>query len=218
MKKILLLITSFVFLTFGANAGVNVGVSGMILDIDTDGTETLKQNNVKAHTTVHEEVAVPEIFIEMVNDGGIAVGVAVIPGEAELGSRNTTRTDKLTSGSSSVTQKAQAEISGHVTLYAIVPVMDIMNGGVYLKGGVGSVDVESNETLGTGASYGNQSVDFITAGVGYQKDVAVGFVRAEVGHTSYDKVSLKSTGSDAVSTITGDISHTHAKISIGKAF
>ena len=215
MKKILVLITTFMFLTIGANAGINVGVSVKQLDIETSGSEKLKTNNIGSMKKHSEEATVGEIFIEAQNDSGFAVGVALIPGEAELGSNSATRTDKLTSGSSTVTQKAQAEISGHVTAYAILPVM---NSG-YLKVGAGSVDVETNETLGTGAAYGNESVSFGTIAVGVQKSNDNGlFFRAELGYTDYEEVVLKSTGSDAVSTIKGDISHTHGKISIGKAF
>ena len=215
MRKILVLMTSFLFLTFGAQAGVNIGISGIYLDIDTDGTETLKQNSVKTSKTHSETAAVGEIFIEAVNDSGIAFGVAVIPGEAELGSNSTTRTDKLTSGTSTVTQKAQAEISGHTTVYALFPVI---NENLYLKVGAGSVDVETNETLGTGAAYGNQSVNFATLSLGLQRDLGGLFMRAEIGHTDYEEVHLKSTSSDAVSDIRGDISHTHGKISVGKSF
>ncbi len=215
MKKILVLITTFMFLTIGANAGINVGISVKQLDIETSGSEKLKTNNVGSMTKVSEDATVGTIFIEAQNDNGFAVGVEVIPGEAEIGAKTTSRTDKLTSGSSTVTQKAQAEISGHVTAYAILPVMSAG----YLKLGAGSVDVETNETLGTGAAYGNASVSFGTVALGFQKTADNGlFFRGEVGYTDYEEVVLKSTGSDAASTIKGDISHTHGKISIGKAF
>ena len=44
------------------------------------------------------------------------------------------------------------------------------------------------------------------------------FVRAEAAYTDYEEFELKSTGSDAVSTISGDLETLSARISVGKSF
>ena len=44
------------------------------------------------------------------------------------------------------------------------------------------------------------------------------FARFEGSYSDYENIELKSTGSDAVSTISGDIETITARISIGKSF
>lgn len=219
MSKLLKIIVAAVFLASTAHAAqFNLGVSGMIVDLDADGSETLKTTGVVAKKTHNETFGAGEIFLEVAPEGGgLTLGVAVIPAEAEIGSNSLARTDILTDNSgSSVTNKASAEFSGHTTVYIALPVRDT---GFYLKAGMGQVDVQTTESLGTGAAYGDQSIDFVTIGAGYERSLDNGlFARVEGTYADYDKVELKSTGSDAVSTVTGEIDSMTARVSIGKSF
>ena len=81
------------------------------------------------------------------------------------------------------TQKAQAELRDHVTLYANYDM-----GGYYLKAGVAQVTVDTSESLGTGSSYGSADVYGGVFGVGMQD----GNQRFEVVYTNYEEVSLTS--------------------------
>jgi hypothetical protein len=216
MKKILTILASTILLMSAANAQVSMGISGIYLDVEASGTETLKTTAVKSSKTHSDEAVAAEIFIEKQTAEGLSVGLAIIPMSAEVGSSSTQRTDKLTSGTVTGTQKASAEFSMHTTVYALVP---MGSNGFYAKLGAGFVDVESTESFKTGASYGDETLNFATIGFGVNRDLANGtFVRAEAAFTDYEEFELKSTGSDAVSTINGDLETLSAKISIGKSF
>jgi hypothetical protein len=216
MKKILLTLASTLMLMSLANAQVSMGVSGMLLDVEASGSQTLKTTGVKTSTTNSETALAAEIFLEKKTDRGFSLGVAVIPMSAEIGSKSVSKTDKLTSGTVTGQNKASAEFSMHTTVYALVP---MGSNGMYAKIGAGTVSVDTTETLTTGAAYGNTDVTFATIGLGFNKDRDNGtFVRAEAAFTEYEDFKLESSGSDASSTISGDIETLSAKISIGKSF
>ena len=216
MKRILLMASSFLFCFSVANAEMSMGISGMFLDVDASGSQTLKQSGAKANKEHNDQAAAAEIFLEKKNDNGLTLGLAVIPFSAEVGSNSVSRTDKLTSGTTTGTNKASADFSMHTTFYALIP---LGTEGVYAKIGAGFVEVDSTESLHTGAKYGDETVNFGTFGLGYERELANGaFARVEGSYADYETVELKSTGSDAVSTISGDIETYTARISIGKSF
>ena len=215
MKKLLIITTSFLLCFNIANADFNMGVTGMLLDVEAEGTQTLKTTGTVAKKTHNDTAVAGEIFIEKDIDG-LKLGIAVIPFSAEVGSSLKNRTDKLTGGDVTGSQKASADFSMHTTLYAIIP---LGTNGFYTKIGGGTVDVESTESLITGAKYGDQTVNFGTIGIGFERDLDNGmFARFEGSYSDYENVQLKSTGSDAVSTISGDIETITARVSIGKSF
>ena len=142
MKKILLGLATLLFLSANALAGVNIGVSGAFTALETDGTETTKSSSEKNNGSKDENVVVPSLFIEFqAGDGGIALGVDYVPGEAELGSGTGSDDDFETSGAN----KASAELSGHTTVYVLVPIKDA---GLYFKGGMASATVDTTEFEG----------------------------------------------------------------------
>ena len=195
---------------------MSMGISGMFLDVDASGSQTLKQSGAKANKEHNDQAAAAEIFLEKKNDNGLTLGLAVIPFSAEVGSNSVSRTDKLTSGTTTGTNKASADFSMHTTFYALIP---LGSNGLYAKLGAGSVDVESTESLVTGAKYGDQTANFGTIGLGFEKNLDNGmFARFEGSYSDYENIELKSTGSDAVSTISGDIETITARVSIGKSF
>lgn len=199
-----------------ANAEMSMGISALYLDVEAEGKNTLKTTGVVTTKTHNDSAITGEIFVEKELQGGLSLGIAVIPASAEVGSNAVTRTDKLKSGDVTGTQKASADFSMHTTVYALLP---LGSSGFYAKVGGGSVDVESTESLITGAKYGDQSVNFGTIGLGFERDLDNGmFARFEGSYSDYESIELKSTGSDAVSTINGDIDTLNARLSIGKSF
>ena len=88
----------------------------------------------------------------------------------------------------------------------------------YIKVGTASVDVATKESLGTGSTYGNTSLDGGMVGAGVNKNLDNGmFIRAEVNYTEFDGVKLVS--STAVNEITLDsLDGLAGKISIGTSF
>ena len=216
MKKIIITIFSSIFLMGMANADLRIGVSGMFLDVEATGNETLKTTGVLASKTHNDDALAGEIFLESKTEDGLVLGIAVIPVDAEVGSSSITRTDKLKTGDVTGAQTAAAEFSGHTTLYANVP---LGGSGAYLKLGAGFVNVKSTESLTTGAKYGDQDVNFGTIGLGFERDLDNGmFTRVEGSYSDYEEISLSSTGSDAVSTIKGELEVIAARITIGKSF
>ena len=216
MRKILLLASSFLFCFSVANAEMSMGISGMYLDVEASGQQKLKTTGTIAKKDHNDQAAAAEIFLEKKNDNGVVLGVAVIPFSAEVGSSLKSRTDKLTSGNVTGNQKASADFTMHTTVYALVP---LGTNGIYAKVGAGMVEVESTESLVTGAKYGDETVSFGTIGLGFEKALDNGaFARVEGTYADYESVELRSTGSDAVSTITGDIETYTARISVGKSF
>ena len=81
-----------------------------------------------------------------------------------------------------------------------------------------NVDIITNETLGTGSSYGNTDMDGTVAAVGYHMENDSGvFFRAEGSIMDFDGASL--TSANGVNKITLDkLDGASAKISVGKAF
>jgi hypothetical protein len=216
MKKIITTIISSILLMGMANAEVRIGLTGMHIDVEATGSQTLKTTGTVANKTHNDNALAGEIFLESKTAEGIVFGVAIIPMDAEVGSSSVSRTDKLTSGSVTGTQKAAAEFSMHTTFYANVPLYD---SGAYLKLGAGFVNVKSTESLVTGAAYGDVDVNFGTIGLGYEKDLDNGmFARIEGAYSDYEEIKLTSTGSDATSTISGELETLTARISIGKSF
>ena len=77
------------------------------------------------------------------------------------------------------------------------------------------VELKTDETLGTGSSYGNTSLDGTVYGVGYQKDLDAMFVRVEGTYMDFDGVTLTANDNTihlkSLDGLTG-------KLSIGKSF
>ena len=214
MKKILLSLATLMFLSANALAGVNIGISGAFTSLETDGTETTKSSSEKNNGSTDENVVVPSLFIEMQADSGFALGLDVVPGEADLGSGTGADDDNESSGAN----KASAELESHTTIYLLMPIGD---GGVYVKGGIASATVNTTETLATGTKYGNADVDGLMLGVGFQRDRDNGmFVRAEVTHTNYDDVKLNGTlDADSVrNVVDASVDATAVRLSLGKSF
>jgi hypothetical protein len=217
MKKIITTILASIFLMGTANSEVRMGLSGIYLDVEASGTQTLKTTGTKTNKTHNDSAIAGEIFLESKTADGVVFGIAVIPMDAEVGSSSISRTDKLTSGAVTGAQKAAAEFSMHTTLYANIPLS--FYDGAYFKLGAGFVKVKSTESLVTGAKYGDEDIKFGTIGIGFERDLSNGmFARIEGAYSDYEEIKLTSTGSDATSTISGELETISATVSIGKSF
>jgi hypothetical protein len=91
--------------------------------------------------------------------------------------------------------------------------------GIYARLGFSSVDINTQETLGTGGSYNNVNTDGGTVAFGYQKTNDGGiFVRAEVAGTVWDDVSASNTTDSTKIIKISDMMSGGASIKIGKIF
>ena len=195
-----------------------LGISGAILQLEADGSET-ETGRVSAETTpasVTNTFATGSIFAEA-KFGQLAFGIDYIPMDADVSDKTHTRTDLETSvtgdddeTSTSRTQTAAAELSDHITLYANY----YLNDAIYLHLGYASVDVETNESLDTGSKYGNVNIDGIQYGLGIQM---TDNLRLEANYTDYDDVKITSsvarTDVDTNNTVSADLDTTQIKLS-----
>ncbi len=152
MKNIKALTLAFLLSVFGssyalAEYGVTVGVTGSMAMIDASGTET--EGGEKTDGSVSNNAGVGSVFIEYNDIGGtgLSLGLDYIPGSADVSSSVNQRTDTeasvtgtATAANTSRTQKAQAELENHMTLYATYGA-----NGAYVK--LGYVQVDLNTCL-----------------------------------------------------------------------
>lgn len=152
---------------------IGIGVSGASAVAGTEGSETLKTTSVVVNAERWNNVTIPSMYAQYTFGGGYVIGLDYVPTSAELGAESVTKND-LQSGDSttSVTQKAQAELKNHVTIYAESPAVPGI--GLYVKVGASHVTVETNESLGSGAAYGNADVWGGMLGIGLKHEFANG--------------------------------------------
>ena len=111
--------------------------------------------------------------------------------------------------------ESEIDFENMMTVYGTIA----LNDNIYVKAGYMEVDVNTNEVLATGGSYGNTSLDGFVLGLGYNRDLDTGaFVRVEANYMEFDGATLTNTA-DSTKSVTADgITGYGAKLSIGKAF
>ena len=213
MKKILIYVIATMFMAVSAYAEKRVGVSLAYTMFESAGTEETKSSAEKNSTTVEEDVLVPAIFVEFANDRGAALGIDYTPADSELGSGSGDEDDAETSGAN----KASAELTGHFTLYGLVP---MGSGGAYLKAGVAHASIDTTENLATGTTYGNADVNGIIVGLGFERETNDGFLRMEATYSDYEDVKFRGAlDSDSVrNVVDADVDALAFRISVGRAF
>ena len=214
MKKFLILITTFLFAFSNANAiGVNVGISGQLGVFEASATET-EDTNDRASKDAMAVFGYGSIFLEKTLGQYLTIGIDYVPSALESETNEKLTTDRTTTSTdTAVTQKVQVDFEDLTTFYVNLN----LNENFYLKAGIAKVDVITNETLGTGSTYGNADLDGTVFGAGYNKNFDNGlFVRAEGTYQQFDGVTINGSGDTSVSA--DDINGASAKISIGKSF
>ena len=223
MKKII--ITFFAIISVmtsvsaaGISEGVRIGIGASKTEINGTGTERLRDGSGlstankggSATLNTSEDTTVGHVFAEKSFSNGFTLGVEYIPGEADIsGVRTRTDDDIETTGNN----KASATAEKHYTIYGIMPVG---TSPLFVKAGVISMDIITNEVLATGSTYGNATVNGVTLGVGAHLERDNGlFIRAELNMSEYENISITSSGSNIVS---ADLDTTQTKLSIGKTF
>ena len=200
-----------------AEIGVNIGISG------SSGIfgATAKETHSGAGTTTQDSaseiaaVAYGSIFLEK-ELGMFTIGVDYVPTPFESETAETAKQDDQTANPTAavktvVTNKVQVDLTDLTTVYVGMNVTE----NAYVRVGYASMDVETNEDLGTGSTYGNTSLDGTVYGVGYQKDLDAVFVRVEGTYLDFDGVTL--TSNDNTITLK-NLDGITGKISIGKSF
>ena len=190
MKKTLLVIMITMLTFVGKSyAEMSYGVSLAYTQINADGTET--EGGESNTGSADHNVIIPSVFAEYAYSDKVSVGLDYITMSADVSDKAKSRTDTETSVSgnknnttTSRTQTAQAELSNHVTLYSHYMLTDA----AYLKAGVAFVQLQTEESLGTGSNYGNADIYGAVIGIGSKQ----GNSRFELVYTDYEDVSLTS--------------------------
>ena len=222
MKNIKALTLAFLLSIFGSSyalAEYTVGFTGSMAMIDATGSET-EGGEQTTGGEASNEVGVLSVFAEYNNIMGTAfsVGLDYIPGSADVSSSVKQRADSNVDGQSA-TNKAQAEIANHMTLYTTYG----LGNGAYVKLGYVEADLNTLETLGTGSKYGNVTIDGVEFGAGVEFEALAGTVgRVELTHINYDEISIRSsttrTNVSPNNLIEADLDVTRISGSIGYKF
>ena len=219
MKKLLLTLVFSVFYVSSASAemGFNVGVSGQAGIFTASATE-FTGSTAKGNGSEHGEAAWGSVFVEGTINDKFLIGVDYVPSALETETTEIAKSDMGVGAQSqtTVTNKIQIDFEDLTTVY----VGFMVNDNVYVKGGAVHVEFITNEDLGTGASYGNDSLDGEMFGVGYHNTLDNGaFIRFEGTYMSFNAKTMSATGTDADNKI--DLSALDGitgKVSFGKSF
>tara|TARA_B100000902_G_scaffold124078_1_gene124032 strand:+ start:1903 stop:2529 length:627 start_codon:yes stop_codon:yes gene_type:complete len=206
--------------SFTAYAGVNVGISGQMglftatgTESHADAKESTAAGSYKSSDTEIGAAGYASVFLEGVLQDRILVGIDYVPAALETDTVETRRSDKTTgTTAANVEQKVQLDFEDLTTFYLGMMVTE----NLYVKGGMVTVDVITNENLGTGGTYGNTNLDGTMVGVGYHKSNDSGmFMRVEGSYMEFDSQSL--TSGDMTVKL-NSLDGVTGKISIGKSF
>jgi len=219
MKKLLLTIVLSTLYVSSASAemGVNVGVSGqagLFAASATESTGTTKKGN----GTEHGSAGWGSVFIEGTFNDRFIIGIDYVPQALETDTTETAKSDKGVGAvtATNVTNKVQVDFEDLTTLYAGL----MLNDNFYVKAGVTTVDVITNENLGTGASYADAELDGTMFGIGYHNALDNGvFFRFEGNYMTFDGSTVTASGTAADNKIElRNLDGVSGKISFGKTF
>ena len=146
----------------------------------------------------------------------MAIGIDYVPSALDTETTETTKRDKTTTDAqSSKTNKLQVDFEDLTTYYLSLNLFE----SAYIRAGIVTVDVITNENLATGSAYGNTDLDGTLLGLGFNKDLDNGlFVRVEGNYMDFDGASLTSTTNSDNKITLNSLEGVSGKLSIGKSF
>jgi hypothetical protein len=233
MKKFLIAVVVLLGSISLANAErFRVGIAVMGAGFEADGakeifsgdhssntTSTKVTKNTSAEKEDAEGVfALGSVFGEVALNDQISLGVNYVPHSSD--SEETENIQNLVPSpglpsSAKATNKVKVSFEDLVTVYALAN----LNENVYLKAGIMQVDLITEENLGTGGAYGNDTLEGITIALGYNMDLADGmFVRAEAAFMEIDGTTLVNANDSTKSVSADGITGYGAAVSVGKSF
>ena len=194
--------------------GFAIGIIGATGKVDTKGYE--QEGNAAAgavttdqeitNATMQEGILYGSLFAEYTFGEmyGLTLGASYTPMDSSIGTQSRTDAESGASGGDNLpktadagTYKAEADISGHTTIYIEPTFMPTDNFGLYLKGGVSRVIVNSLESITLGedsSAYGNETVLGGMFGLGAKVVHDSGLLfKLEYTKTIYETVKMTST-------------------------
>ena len=188
---------------------------------DTSGREIKGQAAAamekSATTSVSKDQAFGSYFVEYTLPQGSTFGIEMIPGDAELGAK--TRTQTQTNGQNVAgTITAKAEVSDHTLIYAEPTKMFSDTFGVYVKGGISKVTIntlDSQTSTTIAGTYSNEDVYGTAMGFGAKVYRGNMFLKLEHLTTDYGEISLVSSTNKVIE---ADIDQEATRIALGYNF
>ena len=205
-----------------------VGVSVMGAAFEADGAKEIFSGDHSSNTTSTKRTidastekdgaegafALASVFAEFVATDQISFGVNYVPHSSDSEEAENIQ-NMGTSFTAQATNKVKVSFEDLVTVYALAN----LNENVYLKAGFMQVDLITEENLGTGGAYGNDTLEGYTIGLGYNMDLANGmFVRGEAAYMEIDGTTLTNTNDSTKSVSADGITGYGAAVSVGKSF
>ena len=213
-----------------------IGIIGATGKIDTSGSETegglgsssstAITNQEKTEATDQNDILYGSLFLEYTfgEKYGMTLGAAYTPMDNELGTKARTDTNEATKPDSlddDGTYTAKADISEHATIYIEPTFMPNDNFGLYLKGGVSRVVVNSLESIAVGpdsSAYGNATVFGGMFGLGAKVVHDSGLLlKLEYTKTIFETVKMTSTTGN-LNIISADPEIEAVRLAIGYKF
>ena len=238
MKKLLFGIFISILSFTTANSEISVGVSGTLGMMDVEGKETISgSTNAGVTWTATGSAARAATDTAATSENGtedIVIGYGAVWAEGHLGSNiraginfvpyalesettENVRHDACshTSSCTQTTNKVQVDLVNLAQLY-----LSYHTDNFFLKAGVMTADIETDESLATGSSYGDASLEGTFVGAGVERDFGTEmFIRSEIAITKFDDIKLTGTGTDNTTTIdVTDLGGINATVSVGKTF
>ena len=218
MKKLISIVSSLILVsTVTAYAEMGIGISGSMMKIEGDGTETTRTSGELNKGSHSEDVTVPEIFVEMILDNGGAIGLSYIP-TRDFGSKSRTDAESpADTDSDDGTYTAKAELDNVIKVYGDIPMGSFAGSTPYLTVGLQHVNLVTLESLNSGATYPNKNLFGYTVGLGLKGDVPYGsnlYYKGEVTYTDFETYEADGAGNK----VSADLDATAARLSIGYKF
>ena len=159
--------------------------------------------------------ALGSIFAEFQANDQLSVGVSYVPHSSDSEEAQNVQNQEVGAFTAEATNKVKVSFEDLITVYALAN----LNENVYLKAGIMQVDLITEENLGTGGAYGNDTLDGYTIALGYNMDLADGmFVRAEAAYMDIDGTTLTNSNDSTKSVSADGITGYGAAVSVGKSF
>ncbi len=217
MKKLIIAISSvLMLLATSANSlelRPSIGISGNMGVYAATGIE---ENFNEAGTNIDETTKeygaftteYGSILLELGLTDVISIGVDYVP--------STIETPRNTSNDGPNPNSVEAHFEDLTTLYAKI---NVPLGGTYLKVGYSQVDVISKEIMNSGSTYGNDSTQGMTVGIGYNHEITGGVsIRAELTGSEFEDVKASNNATNKTNISVQDMIGARGTISIVKSF
>ena len=228
MKKYVYLIVFMLGLGW-ANTSFATGKIGVSLAagvFETSGKENENSTDTTEDATVDTSASksaeglfgIGSLFFEKaLSNENISLGIDYVPFalSSETSEHKQSERSLTANSSSTVTNKVQVDFEDLLTLYAKVD----FNNNFYGKVGYMQVEAVTNESLGTGGAYGDETLTGYTLGIGYETDLDNGaFVRLEGNWMQIGGETFTNTVNTSTNVVVDDIDGYGARLSIGRSF